>query len=768
MKDIQWVLASEVMQGQSIEDVADGAPAETIDENPSQMNEPAIGNHMDDAVEMQTQDGTATPSPSTPALHDSVVGGDGTNQMAWVSAGLVVGAILLAMFGVMSDAWAVQEESSTILGVTISVESEVGLDDMSMTSCLEDNCTTVINDLSSAYDNCTSAAEELEYNKTQQDEVCGELGETASAGFTGMILISIGILVMLATLVTSFMEFRGTKTPYSQYYPFGGAGFVLLGVIAWYAMMPEGDASLGLGAWLTIVSIILAAAAGGSSMYFGENSNGGDATSTPWKMQERRYRSEGEAVRATMTNSDITHEFILREAIHGQKSSSLIVEGNLLRLVTTERDTEGNITIEDKLILQRSALQGFTHMRLDWLDSGKYAWWGMGVAGLVLPVVGVAAAGSLLVPGIILSLLQWADPEVFTFETSSGRYRQIIWRLGSNLELTGASMNCLDGIMKQLLQGDEIDTSELDQMAGEIDVKLSALMAESEQEKMMRAKAKADSKAEKKMQKELAKKAKLEAKEIAKQQAVEQQAAEQQAAIIGGMQMAEASPQPLPANMQDPSTIQPLPAQTIAAPISNGEAINSEIPPQDGGISIPPPPPAPPQAVVLGEEELATDNSAELPPPPPLPPTITNETNTELPPPPPPPPSESSSQPPLSELPLPSPEPPVIIPPPPSMMAQLPPPEMAPLPLLPPLSSGLPPPPTPSSQNMPPPPPPLSSGLPPPPPPLSHGADPMDNFEREMGTSSPPPALMAPVVASPRVDTMSSAEKNELLNALGD
>jgi hypothetical protein len=44
----------------------------------------------------------------------------------------------------------------------------------------------------------------------------------------------------------------------------------------------------------------------------------------------------------------------------------------------------------------------------------------------------------------------------------------------------------------------------------------------------------------------------------------------------------------------------------------------------------------------------------------------------------------------------------------------------------------------------------------------------MDNFEREIGTSSPPPTLMAPVAASPRVDTMSSAEKSELLNALGD
>jgi|LWDU01.1.fsa_nt_gi hypothetical protein len=43
----------------------------------------------------------------------------------------------------------------------------------------------------------------------------------------------------------------------------------------------------------------------------------------------------------------------------------------------------------------------------------------------------------------------------------------------------------------------------------------------------------------------------------------------------------------------------------------------------------------------------------------------------------------------------------------------------------------------------------------------------MDNFDREIRTSSPPPALMAPVAASPRVDTMSSDEKNELLNDLG-
>ncbi|HIF90752.1 MAG TPA: hypothetical protein EYQ58_04345, partial [Candidatus Poseidoniales archaeon] len=333
---------------------------------------------MDDAESMQPQD--ATP----PA-------GDTMNRMARISTGLVVGAILLAMFGVMSDAWAVQEETETVelfgTEITTNVSQETGLDDFSATICVNGECETMNDDLSSAYDNCTSLASDFDYNSSETEEMCGDLGKTASAGFTGMVLISIGILVMLATLVTSFMEFRGRMIPYSQYYPFSGAGFVLLGVVAWYAMLPESDASLGYSAWMAIASIISAAAAGGYSMYNGEDG----------QLSLNNGRIPGIGVRALTAESE-AREFVLRENAMGTKSTSLVEQGKVLRLVYAKLDNEDVVT-EDHFIVQKAALTGFTHYRYDWLDNGKYMWWLMSVVGIISLFISPAIGSSLLLIG---------------------------------------------------------------------------------------------------------------------------------------------------------------------------------------------------------------------------------------------------------------------------------------------------------------------------------------------------------------------------------
>ncbi|MBT4069847.1 MAG: hypothetical protein HOE79_01220, partial [Euryarchaeota archaeon] len=289
---------------------------------------------MDDAKSMQLPDATPPAPSQVPPIsivdsdlhtdnathHDHAVPtkSPARDTMTRISTGLVVGAILLAMFGVMSDAWAVQEESETVemfgTEITTKMELETGLDDVSVTICVDDECETTNDDLSSAYDNCTSTAKELEYNKSQQEELCGDLGKTASAGLAGMVLISIGIIVMLVILVTTFMELRGTAIPYSQHYPFAAAVFVLLGVAVWYLMLPEGDASLGVGAWMAIASAVLAATAGGYPMYCGENT----------------VRSPGIGVRALTAESE-AREFVLRENAMGTKSTSLVEQGKVLR-----------------------------------------------------------------------------------------------------------------------------------------------------------------------------------------------------------------------------------------------------------------------------------------------------------------------------------------------------------------------------------------------------------------------------------------------------
>ncbi len=424
---------------------------------------------------MQAQDGAPASPPQAPAMQDSVVGGDvhsgdivhnhyniaprqdAPNHAVWVSTGLILAAILLATFGMLTDAWAVQEESEEILGTTMSVEVEMGLDDVTSTICVDSNCTSMEDDLGSAYDNCTSSANELDFNSSQTEEMCGELGDSARAGFTGMILISVGILVMLTTLIASFLSIRGTMLPYSQYYPFGGAGLILVGIVAWKMMLPEGDASLGYSAWITIVSIVLAAAAGGYTLYKG----GGVQSSAT------NSRPPGQGARS-LTSESKDREYVLRENTMGNQTISIVEGGKLLRLVCAKKDNDAVIT-EDRFITQKTAFTGFTHHRFDWLDSGKYAWWLITAIGVILLIFTPSGGSFLFLAGALLSLAQLFDPELLIFETNAGRHHLLLYRFGSNRELMNFSMDEIDSTMQQMLSGEQLDGSNVEAKAAEIE-----------------------------------------------------------------------------------------------------------------------------------------------------------------------------------------------------------------------------------------------------------------------------------------------------------
>ena len=434
---------------------------------------------MDDAESVQTQGDSPTPPLSAPEIQDSVVGSDlhtdntgnnhdrtaaapdAPNRAMMVHTGLVLAALLLATLGVMSDAWSVEEQSTTILDFTISVESEIGLDDVSVTSCTDGNCTSAVDDLGGAYDNCTSLASDFDYNSSKTEEMCGDLGKAASAGFTGITFITIGIIALVTTLVATVMRSRGTTPPFAQYYSFVGAGSMFIGLVAWYFMMPEpptgSDPSLGYGAWMAIVSIVLAAAAGGYAIYTGGSVQSSSIIS----------RTPGQGVRALTAESE-AREFVLRENAMGTKSTSLVEQGKVLRLVYAKLDNEDVVT-EDHFIVQKAALTGFTHYRYDWLDNGKYMWWSMTVVGIISLFISPAIGSPLLLIGALFSLAQLFDPELLSFETNAGRHRLLLYRQDSNRELTNFSMDEIDSQMQQLLSGEQLDGSSVEAKAAEIE-----------------------------------------------------------------------------------------------------------------------------------------------------------------------------------------------------------------------------------------------------------------------------------------------------------
>ena len=71
-------------------------------------------------------------------------------------------------------------------------------------------------------------------------------------------------------------------------------------------------------------------------------------------------------------------------------------------------------------------------------------------------------------------MLQFADPELITFETNTGKHRLLIYRAGSNRVLTNTSMDLIDSVMRDTLRGEQIDPTALNAVADSIEAWICA------------------------------------------------------------------------------------------------------------------------------------------------------------------------------------------------------------------------------------------------------------------------------------------------------
>ena len=550
----------------------------------------------------------STPSPP-------IVGGKRPNNTMIIHTIMLVTALILAFIGMTGDAWSVEETSTTtdVLGVevTTTAEQKVGLGDASVTVCINGECETEVADLSETYDNCTAQAADLELNSSTIEEMCGTYGDMASAGFTGTLFIILGILAIVTTLVATFFSFRGTPLPFSQYYPFGGAALILMGVIAWYLMMPDSpegsDPSFGLNGWMTIVSALLVAGAGGFQMV-----QGSGTTTSPTSPQVS-IRLPGLGARTLTADAD-AREFVLRETAMGNQTLSIVEDGDLFRITRAIRGESGTHS-EDLFMSRMDALCGFTHARFDWLDTTRYLWNLLAVGGLVLTILAFENPSLIFytnwfilifAAGTIFSMLQFADPELITFETNTGKHRLLIYRAGSNRQLTNASMDIIDSIMRDALRGEQIDPSPLNAVADAIEADMAEARRAAEEAaaaaEAERIQAEAIAKAQAEHQ------AQLEAQAL--EQAREQVAATQTPATPHPVAIAPAqSPTQAPASPPAPAPVPAQPQTQVMTPPTTAPPPTS-IPP----VMNPPPPaftPAPPPPA---------PSTPTPPPPAPMPP----------------------------------------------------------------------------------------------------------------------------------------------------
>ena len=417
-------------------------------------------------------------------------------------------------------------------------------------------------------------------------------------------------------------------------------------------------------------------------------------------------------------------EYLLRRTKRGNKALSLLADEELIHVTEVNRSKDGTVATQQRFMVKKEALLGISHNKFDWLDRFKLGWWSMFGGGLALSILGIPIGSTLLMAGLFLSCWQFADPEMITLETTTGRRRLMLNRMGSDRELMRCSMDHFSATIQNLLVSGELDTTDYENS-------IEALMLD----------------------------------RAAQLQAAAQQAASQVAEPLIPDSTSSAQPTaqsedlvtpaaPIAASPIEPVSVQPTSSTSAtASPFPETEGVETESnestqdhsqepESSDWGAVSEWPEPASPEALP------EPDPPAELPEP--APPEALPEPAppAELPEPAPP---EALPEPaPPAELPepappeaLPEPAPPAELSPPP---APTPPPSLTPLPT-----------PTPPLP-MPPP------GLALPPVPLLPAIDPL-LMDADVAMPPPPETLVA---GSPREDRMSTDEKDDLLSMLDD
>ena len=153
-------------------------------------------------------------------------------------------------------------------------------------------------------------------------------------------------------------------------------------------------------------------------------------------------------------------EYLLRRTKRGNKALSILADEELIHVTEANRNKDGTVAIQQRFMVKKEALLGISHNKFDWLNRFKLGWWSMFGGGLALSILGIPIGSTLLMAGLFFSCWQFVDPEMITLETTTGRRRLMLNRMGSDRELMRCSMDHFSATIQNLLVSGELDTTD--------------------------------------------------------------------------------------------------------------------------------------------------------------------------------------------------------------------------------------------------------------------------------------------------------------------
>jgi len=165
-------------------------------------------------------------------------------------------------------------------------------------------------------------------------------------------------------------------------------------------------------------------------------------------------------------NEKVT-EYPLQQSDDGRKATSLVLDDDLLRIIESRLDDDGQRRLKVSLSMRRE-ITGFKHQHNELMHNHQFLWLGMFISGIVLlllPPTIINFIGVILVTlSIWCGSLMHLETHRLEFSNSGGVHVHTLHGYGTNRPFFRASMALLGSEMAGLLRNGVLETETLDQL----------------------------------------------------------------------------------------------------------------------------------------------------------------------------------------------------------------------------------------------------------------------------------------------------------------
>ena len=160
-------------------------------------------------------------------------------------------------------------------------------------------------------------------------------------------------------------------------------------------------------------------------------------------------------------------EFPLQQSVDGRKVTSLVIDDDLLRIIDSSFDDDGQRRLKVSLSMKRE-ITGFKHQHNELMHKHQLLWLGLFISGVVFLLSANITFNLIGTVFVIVGARYWASMHLEThhleFSNSGGSLSHTLHGYGTNRAFFRASMALLGSEMTGMLRNGILETEALDEL----------------------------------------------------------------------------------------------------------------------------------------------------------------------------------------------------------------------------------------------------------------------------------------------------------------